>query len=109
MIVIYAKEQFLRFIPVNGVDHNKFYYEHPGSKLPIEVDSSISDQVRIRLIEHLNNFPSLLIHCIVAELDKKYEIVSAELCFQVKKIFYLIFGMKNVIPTAIFYKNLFLY
>ncbi|CAH8834323.1 unnamed protein product [Trichobilharzia szidati] len=75
-----TKEQYLQFIPVSGVSHNVYYYEHPGIRNPIELDATIRQQVRIRIIEPLNEPPELKIHCIVAPLDSTHELVSAYLC-----------------------------
>nr|AAW25477.1 SJCHGC08853 protein [Schistosoma japonicum] len=75
-----AKEQYLQFIPVNGVSHGTYFYEHPGLRNPIEVDATVQQQVRIRIVEHLNELPVLRIHCIVAPLDSTHELVSAYLC-----------------------------
>ncbi|CAI2725154.1 unnamed protein product [Schistosoma spindalis] len=75
-----TREQYLQFIPVSGVRHDTYFYEHPGLRNPIEIDATIKQQVRIRIVEHLNELPVLRIHCIVAPLDSTHELVSAYLC-----------------------------
>ncbi|VDP38596.1 unnamed protein product [Schistosoma margrebowiei] len=70
----------MQFIPVSGVRHDIFFYEHPGLRNPIEIDATIKQQVRIRIVEHLNELPVLRIHCVVAPLDSTHELVSAYLC-----------------------------
>ncbi|KAG5454265.1 hypothetical protein CSKR_106527 [Clonorchis sinensis] len=73
-------EHFVQFIPTPGVVSDRFYYESPGSVHPIEVDASTTQQVRIRIVDFLNNNPELKLHCHVAPLSPDSELTSAFLC-----------------------------
>lgn len=91
----------MQFIPVSGVRHDIFFYEHPGLRNPIEIDATIKQQVRIRIVEHLNELPVLRIHCVVAALDSTHELVSAYLCRRVIYHFELL-NLYNVEFTNVF-------
>lgn len=78
--VLSTNEQFLRFVPILPSEHIKYYYEHPSAFESIDIDATVSQQVRVRIIDHLNVPPILRLHCIVAALDSDSELLSAFLC-----------------------------
>ncbi|THD18683.1 hypothetical protein D915_010712 [Fasciola hepatica] len=82
---VFSKEQFLRFLPTSSPEKEVYYYESPGSVSPIEINASVSQQVRIRISDYLaNEIPKLLLRCLVEELADDAALVTAYLCRRVR-------------------------